>query len=104
DALSTYLDLKPVSVKGDIFATGMGGSGIVGEVLKHIAGKRVIFSKLPIKRKFDWVLAISYSGNTTETIHTVRVLKRLGNRVIAITSGERLAKLADVVVKLRPDM
>ncbi|MDE1869724.1 MAG: SIS domain-containing protein [Candidatus Micrarchaeota archaeon] len=103
-ALSMYLDTRPIATEGEIFATGMGGSGIVGEVLKHIANKGVVFSKLPIKKRFDWVLAISYSGNTTETIYTMKQMRKLGAKIIAITSGGKLAKMADHVVKLPAGM
>ncbi|MDE1825568.1 MAG: hypothetical protein KGH77_04365 [Candidatus Micrarchaeota archaeon] len=104
DALSAYLDIKPVPIMGRIFATGMGGSGIVAETLKHVANRRLSFSRMPIRERFEWVLAISYSGNTTETMHTVKEMKKLGCKVIAVTSGDRLGKLADVVVKLPPNM
>ncbi|MDE1846249.1 MAG: SIS domain-containing protein [Candidatus Micrarchaeota archaeon] len=99
-ALSSNLNTKPIATSGEIFATGMGGSGIVGEVLKHITSRGVVFSKLPIRKRFDWVLAISYSGNTTETIYTMKQMKKLGAKIIAITSGGKLAEMADYVVKL----
>ncbi|MGI0141269.1 MAG: SIS domain-containing protein [Candidatus Micrarchaeales archaeon] len=104
DALSSYLNLKTVPVNGRIFATGMGGSGIVGEVLKHITNKDIIFSKMPIRENVNWVLAVSYSGNTTETIHTVKSMRKRGARIIAITSGGKLPKYADIVVKLPAGM
>ncbi|MDE1827856.1 MAG: SIS domain-containing protein [Candidatus Micrarchaeota archaeon] len=100
EALSAYLKIKAVPMKGTIFATGMGGSGIVGEVLKHITNKNIKFSKLPIKEKVDWVLAISYSGNTTETIYSVKQMRKRGAKVVAITSGGKLPEYADYVVKL----
>ncbi|MDE1846862.1 MAG: SIS domain-containing protein, partial [Candidatus Micrarchaeota archaeon] len=103
-ALSYGLELEPVKVRGRIFITGMGGSGIVGEVAKHITDMNIVFSKLPVEEKFDWVVAVSYSGNTMETIHTVNVMKKLGNRIIAVTSGGELEKLGDRVVKLPTGM
>ncbi|MDE1855838.1 MAG: SIS domain-containing protein [Candidatus Micrarchaeota archaeon] len=103
-ALSSYMDVKPLPVNGKIFVTGMGGSGIVGEVLKHITNKDIIFSKLPIRERPKWVLAISYSGNTTETMYTAKRMRKHGAKVIAITSGGRLAKAADAVVKLPEGM
>lgn len=100
EALSSNLNTKPIAIKGRIFATGMGGSGIVGEVLKHVTNKSVAFSRLPIREKFDWVLAISYSGNTTETIYTTKQMRKQGAKVIAVTSGGKLERMADYVIKL----
>ncbi|MGD8396953.1 MAG: MurR/RpiR family transcriptional regulator [Candidatus Eiseniibacteriota bacterium] len=48
----------------------------------------------------DVVLVISHSGSTKDPIETVRVARRAGSRVIAITQGARspLAHEADVVL------
>jgi DNA-binding MurR/RpiR family transcriptional regulator len=48
----------------------------------------------------DVVLAISYSGEVTDVLEPVRLAKRLGVTVIALTSQPKsaLAKLADIVL------
>ncbi|MDE1869723.1 MAG: SIS domain-containing protein [Candidatus Micrarchaeota archaeon] len=101
--LSAYLGTEQVA-KGRVFATGLGGSGLVGEMLKHAMNGRVVYSKTASREKFDWIIAISYSGNTWETIGVVNAMKRKGTKLLAITSGGKLAKMADRVIKLPEGM
>src|SRR6476619_4425404 len=53
-------------------------------------------------RRGDVVLVLSYSGESDEILRMLSVLKKLGNRVIAITSTATsgLARYADVVLKM----
>ena len=89
------------SVEGVVF-TGMGGSGIVGdavaEYLKEVVEVPVAVVKsyrLPRYVKRGWLtVAVSYSGNTLETIHFVKEALRRGAAVAAISSGGRLLELA----------
>ena len=101
--LSAYLDTKQIA-KGKIFTTGLGGSGLVGETLKHAANEEIVYSKVGSKEKFDWIIAISYSGNTWETIEVVEKMRRKGTRLLAITSGGKLEQMADSVIKLPEGM
>src|SRR3954464_6319804 len=53
-------------------------------------------------RKGDVVVILSYSGESDEILRMLSVLKKLGNPVIAVTSGagNALGRYADVVLKL----
>jgi len=85
-----------------IFLVGMGGSAIAGDVFAAWVADR---SKVPIQvvrdyrlpsyaRSEDILVALSYSGNTEETLAATAQGIKLGCRGIAITSGGRLADLA----------
>ncbi len=85
-----------------IFLVGMGGSAIAGDVFSAWVADR---SKVPIQvvrdyhlpsyaRSEDILVALSYSGNTEETLAATAQGIKLGCRVIAITSGGTLAELA----------
>jgi glucose/mannose-6-phosphate isomerase len=89
------------SVDGIVF-TGMGGSGIVGDVLaeylKEVTELPVAVVKsyrLPRYVRRGWLtVAISYSGNTLETLNAAREALRRGSGVAVIASGGRLLELA----------
>jgi fructoselysine-6-P-deglycase FrlB-like protein len=74
---------------------GMGGSSIVGSYVKEILSRE---SRIPIEivRNYflpkwisrDWiVVAISYSGNTEETLTSLSQAKKRGSKIVTITSG-----------------
>src|SRR5881397_1610894 len=84
-----------------IFLVGMGGSAIAGDVFAAWVSDR---SKVPIQvvrdyrlpsyaRSEDLLVAVSYSGNTEETLSATAQGIKLGCRLIAITSGGTLADL-----------
>src|SRR5881409_1058752 len=92
----------PVDEAQRIFLVGMGGSAIAGDVFASWIADR---SKVPIQvvrdyrlpsyaRSEDILVALSYSGNTEETLAATAQGIKLGCRVIAITSGGTLAELA----------
>ncbi|MFZ0493380.1 MAG: bifunctional phosphoglucose/phosphomannose isomerase [Acidimicrobiia bacterium] len=79
---------------------GMGGSGISGDVAAAVATGPVFVHKdfgLP-----PWapslpesiVVAVSYSGNTEETLSAVESARAAGLPVAAVSSGGRLSQLA----------
>ncbi len=86
-----------------IVISGMGGSGIVGDIVRDYLfsidfSKPIIVvkdTKLPpfVNRKY-LVLTISYSGNTTETIKCFEECIRKNIPVIAISTGGKLETLA----------
>jgi glucose/mannose-6-phosphate isomerase len=89
--------LQPADFKNIVIA-GMGGSGIAGSVFAEI------YDKCPIEVISDYsvpsyissdtlFVAISYSGNTEETISAYREAERKGAQTAAITSGGMLAKI-----------
>jgi len=94
-----------VGVRGEfdnVVLSGMGGSGIIGDAVKLLALGRlgtpvevvkshVIPSYVSEKTLF---IAVSYSGNTHETITaTLRALEK-GARVAVVTSGGVLGRVA----------
>jgi len=100
----------------NVLVVGMGGSGIVGDFLTVSAGP---FTTLPIVVVKNYeppsyvsdktlVLAVSFSGNTEETVQAVTTAASLGGRVVAITTGGKLAELAGQwkmpVVSVDPDI
>jgi len=107
DALSLP---KGITAKGEVTSVvvcGMGGSAIGGDLLKTYCST----SKLPVIVVRDYkvpefvdnytlVFAVSYSGNTEETISAFHDAKKKGAQIIGITSGGELEKLADKVIKV----
>lgn len=93
--LSTYRTL--------IFC-GMGGSGIVGDIakswLEHRGCGAVTLSYrgygLPsyVKGAQHLVVCVSYSGNTEETLSNFRAAMERGAKVVCVSSGGELEKLA----------
>ncbi len=87
---------------GGIALTGMGGSGIIGDIIHVLAFElsdvpTVVIKdfSLPKYVKDDWlVLAISYSGNTKETLSTVHEALSRGCDVAGVSSGGKLAEIA----------
>ncbi|MCS7123502.1 MAG: hypothetical protein RMJ17_02945, partial [Candidatus Aenigmarchaeota archaeon] len=82
---------------------GMGGSGIVGDLMKVILEKNgyevivVKDEKLPefLNKKFK-LFIISYSGNTYETLKCFREAIEKGiKNIIVVTSNGKLEKLCD---------
>ncbi len=81
---------------------GMGGSGIVGDVIKSLTSGEVEYPvevvkdiKLPRWVREGWlVLSVSYSGNTFETIEATEEAIERGCSVAVVTSGGKLGELA----------
>lgn len=100
------LDLgKEIKIEGEvnkIFILGMGGSGLGGDLLRtyqpHL--KIPIYSvkdyDLPkLADKDSLFLAVSYSGNTEETISGYRQAIRINSKkVISLSAGGKLMELA----------
>jgi len=102
-AIENANDLKIDYPKPDrVIITGMGGSAIGGDLVRDWLKKDV---KIPIEvyRGYELpvyaddrtlVIAISYSGNTEETVSAVRDALKRGCMVVAITSGGEVMKIA----------
>ncbi len=79
-----------------VMIAGMGGSAFPGDVLQAIAGDQITVTvnkdyNLPkIMDKNTLVFAISYSGNTEETISCFDEAVKRGYKVIGITAGGEL--------------
>jgi glucose/mannose-6-phosphate isomerase len=101
---------KGITAKGEITSVvvcGMGGSAIGGDLLKTFCTNL----KLPVFVVRDYqvpnfvdqytlVFAVSYSGNTEETLSAFHDARKKGASIIAITSGGELAKEAPKKVKI----
>ena len=103
-ALNTYRvegRVKVERIEGIVFS-GMGGSGVVGDVLFSLMYDStdipVVITKefkLPKWVSRNWlVIAISYSGNTIETISTALEALKRGSYVAIVTSNGKLHELA----------
>jgi len=97
DGLPGHDDIENVVV------LGMGGSGIAGDVLREVAGP---FMPVPVVVHKGYsipnfisentlVLAVSFSGNTEETVDAVTNAMMQGGRVVAFSHGGELADLAE---------
>jgi glucose/mannose-6-phosphate isomerase len=86
----------------NVVVLGMGGSGIAGDVVREVAGP---FMPVPVVVHKGYgipnfisegtlVLAVSFSGNTEETVEAVTEAAVAGGRVIAVSHGGELASLA----------
>ena len=85
----------------NVVISGMGGSAIGGEIiaslLRHESHIPIIVNRgyeLPAFVSRDTLfIAVSYSGNTEETLSCFREAKRKGCRIIAISSGGKLEEM-----------
>ncbi|MFD2171706.1 bifunctional phosphoglucose/phosphomannose isomerase [Tumebacillus lipolyticus] len=85
-----------------ILITGLGGSAVGGDLLRTYVGDTCPVPIL-VNRGYTmpsyvgddtWVIAISYSGNTEETLSAYEEAKARGAQLTAITSGGELAERA----------
>jgi glucose/mannose-6-phosphate isomerase len=81
---------------------GMGGSGIGGDVCAAVAGP-VCPVPIVVSKHYECpgfvgpdtlVIAVSFSGNTEETIAAVTSAREAGARVVVVAAGGELARLA----------
>lgn len=86
-----------------VLILGMGGSGIAGDIVEAIAAPRmavpVIVSKgyeCPsfVDRR-TLVMAVSFSGDTEETLHAASIAHELDAQIVAVTCGGLLGELAE---------
>jgi glucose/mannose-6-phosphate isomerase len=86
-----------------VVVLGMGGSGVAGDILSAAAGPflsvPVIVSKgyeLPaFVGESSLVFAVSFSGNTEETVEAASAAAVEGAHMVVVTSGGELGRLAD---------
>lgn len=89
-----------------VFVVGVGRSGLVGRAfamrLMHLGFSAYVVGETvtPAAREGDVLVAISGSGRSAAVVAVAEVAKRLGVRVVALTSypDSPLAKLADMVL------
>lgn len=87
-----------------VLVCGMGGSAIAAEVAAPLQKDTSV--RIDVWRDYglpDWVdqqvlvIAASYSGNTAETLSAAVAARERGCRVVALTTGGRLAQLSSSV-------
>jgi len=117
DALAADRDYENLPDRDEIehvVVLGMGGSAVAGEVLMAVAGP---YLPVPVQVYKGYevpafvgentlVFAVSFSGNTEETVEAVTEAALQGAHVVAVTTGgqlERLARSWGVPVVLVPD-
>jgi len=85
-----------------IFVCGMGGSGISGDILKAYLGSMMKMPPVIVVKDYtlpyyatrnSLVFAVSYSGNTEETLSCFRSALAKQCNMIAISSGGKLKQL-----------
>lgn len=101
---------RGISVPGEIkniVVTGMGGSAIVGDLLKICLRD----SKIPVYVNRDYkvpsfvdeqslVFAVTYSGNTEETLSSYRDAYEKRAKIIGITTGGELGDECEKIIKI----
>ncbi|HET7490019.1 MAG TPA: bifunctional phosphoglucose/phosphomannose isomerase [Acidimicrobiales bacterium] len=105
DALDSAADLDGLPERSEIenvVVIGMGGSGVAGDVLLATAGPFMSVPVVVVKSytlpafvgEGSLVFAVSFSGNTSETVESVGEAAVQGARVVAVTNGGQLEKMA----------
>ncbi len=100
-----------------IVITGIGKSGIIGQKIAATLNStgtpsfflhpvEAMHGDLGMVLASDVVIAISYSGETTELNSLLVSLKKRGNAVVAMTGGEKstLSRSSDVVLNIKIPM
>ena len=103
----------PLPVPDGLVVAGMGGSGISGDLVSVLAAVPVTVHKtygLPAwaANRPPAVVALSYSGNTEETLSAVEAATGLGITPGVVTSGGKLGEMADAngwsMIKVPPGL
>jgi len=105
DATTAVLADAPLPAHDDIqnvLVVGMGGSGIAGDVVREIAGPLMAVPVIVHKGygvpnfvdESTLVIAVSFSGDTEETVESVTEAALDGARIVTVSHGGRLAELA----------
>ncbi len=100
--LAEQVGLPEIEAISNIVVTGLGGSAIGGDLLRVYAAGRI---SVPVVVNRDYVLpefvapdtlvfAVSYSGNTEETLSAYGEARAKGASVIAVTTGGKLGEAA----------
>ena len=98
---------------GRVITAGIGKSGIIARKIAATLSStgtpafflhpvEALHGDLGVVRSEDIMLAISNSGETTELLEMIRIVKPLGITIIAFTGNKysRMAKLSDLVINV----
>lgn len=87
----------------NVLILGMGGSGIAGDLIAAVS-RQFVAVPVVVSKGYDapsfvdestLVVAMSFSGNTEETLTAVQEARMAGGRVMAVCQGGELAELAE---------
>jgi glucose/mannose-6-phosphate isomerase len=103
ERLTAYVSLPAPKRYNQVLVLGMGGSAIAGDLAADLCLKKasapIITSRnysLPQYVSSETlVFALSYSGNTEETLSAVKEADKKGAQIVCVTSGGRLKELAE---------
>ena len=86
----------------DVITLGMGGSGVAGDIVAALASPEMPVP-VTVAKGYECpafvgpstlAIAVSFSGNTEETLEAVAAAHDAGASMVAVTSGGRLGELA----------
>lgn len=86
----------------NVLVVGLGGSGIGGTIIQNFSSNQ---SNIPVFVTKDYnlpkfvsdktlIIACSYSGNTEETVYSLKSAIQLGAQIITVTSGGQVGEMA----------
>ena len=98
-------DFGELSEFSNIVISGMGGSGIAGNIFSELYDKSPVqvisdYNLPEYAGKRTLFIGISYSGNTEETLSAAREAIKRGCQVRLVTSGGELSELNEQVVRI----
>jgi arabinose-5-phosphate isomerase len=104
------------SSKAHVYVTGLGKSGIIatkiaatlrstGTPATFLHPSEALHGDVGLVAKDDVILSVGKSGETSELVSLLRVLKKSGTTIISITSNSEssMAALSDIVLDLKID-
>ena len=86
----------------NVITLGMGGSGVAGDIVSALASPEMPVP-ITVAKGYECpafvgpstlAIAVSFSGNTEETLEAVTAARHAGASIVAVTSGGRLGELA----------
>ena len=97
-----YKSALPKSGYANVVVSGLGGSGIGADLVREYVAPHL---SVPFIVSKDYVIpnfinsntlfiASSYSGNTEETLESIKVAIRKKAKIVCVTSGGKLAEIA----------
>ncbi|MBN3033157.1 MAG: bifunctional phosphoglucose/phosphomannose isomerase [Candidatus Saganbacteria bacterium] len=103
ERLTAYVALPAPQSFSQVLVLGMGGSAIAGDLAADLFLKQASAPLISLRNYTlpeyvspeTLVLALSYSGNTEETLTAVKEAARKGAKIVCATSGGKLKELAE---------
>ena len=92
-------DEVEITPSSRLYVSGMGGSGVVGDLIRDFSivwnwdVEVTVVKDYFLRARDGLLIAVSYSGNTVETLYTVEYAKKRRIPTVAITTGGKLAQM-----------